>query len=336
MRTSLKTAIIGCGGISKTHINAIKTGEISEITALCDIRCDRLESNAVLCPGAQKYTDYKELLEKADCDIVHICTPHYLHKEMAIAAMQTGHDVYLEKPAAMDPEGAREILEVSRKTGKKVCVSFQNRLIPSTVTAKKILDSGELGKLLGLKGIVTWERKGAYYTESGWRGTWEHEGGGVLMNQSIHTIDLLYRFGGKISKVEGSVALRKNKGTIEVEDTAEATFYYENGATAIFYATNCHTTSSPVEIEIICEKGSLLIRSDTLYRVKSDGSLELLAKNDALSVGKAVWGIGHAIMIGNFYDAVLGKDAYYCDIEDAIVSLEIIQEIYRTSPNKLR
>lgn len=335
MRTSLKIGIIGCGGISKTHINAIVSGELGTVTALCDIREDRLMSNAALCPEAEKFSDYKELLEKADCDVVHICTPHYLHEEMAIAAMETGHDVYLEKPCAMDPDGAKRIADVSKKTGKKVCVSFQNRLIPSTVAAKKILDSGKMGKLLGMKGIVTWYRGGEYYTESGWRGTWEREGGGVLMNQSIHTIDLLYYFGGRIERVEGSVALRKNKGTIEVEDTAEATFWFENGATAIFYATNCHVTSSPVEIEIVCEKGSLLIRNDTLYRVNG-AELEAVAKNDALAVGKAVWGVGHAIMIGNFYDAVTGQDKYYCDIEDAAVSLEIIQSIYRTSANKLR
>ena len=335
MYTSLKIAIIGCGAISKTHINAINGGGLGKITALCDIREDRLEENAALCPDAEKFKDYKELLEKADCDVVHICTPHYLHEEMAIAAMNTGRDVYLEKPCALDPDGAARITEVSRKTGKKVCVSFQNRLIPSTVTAKKILESGELGKLLGMKGIVTWLRSGDYYTKSGWRGTWEHEGGGVLINQSIHTLDLMYYLGGKINRIEGSVALRKNKDITEVEDTAEATLWFENGATAIFYATNCHVTSTPAEIEIVCEKGSLLIRNDTLYRV--DGAeLEILAKNDALAVGKAVWGVGHAIMIRAFYDAVMGKDSYYCDIEDAAVVLELIREIYRTSANKLR
>ena len=335
MRTSLKAGIIGCGCISQIHINAIKEGNLGKITALCDIREDRLVSAAELCPDAEKFSDYMELLEKAECDVVHICTPHYLHEEMAIAAMNTGHDVYLEKPCAMDPDGAGRIIEVSKKTGKKVCVSFQNRLIPSTVTAKKIIESGEMGRLLGMKGIVAWERSGEYYTESGWRGTWEREGGGVLINQSIHTIDLLYHFGGKIKRVEGSVALRKNKGTAEVEDTAEATFWFENGATAIFYATNCHVISSPVDIEIICEKGSLLIRNDILYRVNGS-ELEMLAENDSLAMGKAVWGVGHTIMIGNFYEAVLGGDKYYCDIEDAAVSLDIIQSIYRTSSNKLR
>ncbi|MBE6688850.1 MAG: Gfo/Idh/MocA family oxidoreductase [Ruminococcaceae bacterium] len=337
MSTLLKAAILGCGGISKTHIDAIKKNDLADIVALCDIREDRLASNAALCPEAETFSDYKELLEKVDCDVVHICTPHYLHEEMAIAAMRAGHDVYLEKPAAMLPEGARNILKVSRETGKKVCVSFQNRLINSTVSAKSIIESGEIGKLLGLKGIVTWDRGGAYYTESGWRGTWEKEGGGVLMNQSIHTIDLLYYLGGKIERVEGSVALRKNKGTIEVEDTAEATFWYENGATAIFYATNCHAMSSPVEIEIVGEKGSLLIRENTLYRRNhQDGSLEKVSENSSLAVGKSVWGHGHAIMIGNFYEAVKGNDALYCDIEDAIVSLEIIQAIYATSKNKLK
>ena len=336
MQTNLKAAIIGCGGISRNHIFSIQKAEIAQITALCDDNDARLEAAAAMCPNARKFNDYKELLEKADCDIVHICTPHYLHEEMAVAALRAGKDVYLEKPAAMHPEGARNILAASRQTGKKVCVSFQNRLINSTVSAKNILESGKLGKIKGLKGIVTWQRNGAYYTDSGWRGTWDKEGGGVLMNQSIHTIDLLYYLGGKIEKVEGSVALRKNRGTIEVEDTAEATFYYENGATALFYATNCHVTDSTVDLEVICEKGTLLVRGNVLYQTDSDGTLQPVAKNDAAGVGKAVYGMGHTIMISNFYNAVCGKDVYYCDIEDAIPALEIIQQIYSTSANKLR
>lgn len=337
MSTDFKTAIIGCGAISKTHINAIHKNNIAKIVAICDIREDRLESNAALCPDARKFTDYKEMLKETDCDIVHICTPHYLHEEMAIAAMEAGHDVYLEKPAAMNPAGAKHILEVSRRTGKKVCVSFQNRLVNSTVAAKNIIESGEIGKILGLKGIVTWDRCGAYYTQSGWRGTWEREGGGVLMNQSIHTIDLLYYLGGEIEKVEGSVALRKNRADIEVEDTAEATFYYKNGAIAIFYATNCHAISSPVEVEVVGEKGRLLIRDDILYRSIANGALEKVTENNGLEVGKLVWGMGHACMIGNFYKSISGdKNVYYCDIEDAVVSLEIIQQIYATSANKLR
>ncbi len=335
---TLKCAIIGCGSISHTHVSAIRQGGKAKIVAVCDIKKERCaELASLIGENVREYGDYKKMLSECKgIDVVHVCTPHYLHAEMAIAAMHAGCDVYLEKPCAMNAEEAKKIVAVSDETGRRVCVSFQNRAIPTTLVAKEKLESGKLGKLLGMKGIVTWDRGGAYYTESGWRGAWATEGGGVLMNQSIHTLDLIYYFGGKVKKAEGSVALRKNRGTIEVEDTAEATIWFESGATAIFYATNCHVTSSPIELELVCEKGSLLIRNDTLYECV-DGDLKPACTSGGPAVGKTVWGAGHAEMIDRFYCAVLGSAREdYCDIRDAWQVLEIIGGIYDTSANKLR
>ena len=335
----MKIAVIGMGSISQTHLSAIETDRLGEVTAVCDVREDRLAAAKQRVPAAIAYQDYRALLAAQCADVVHICTPHYLHAEMTIAALEKGYNVYLEKPAAMTYEQGETILHASRRTGKRVCVSFQNRLINCNARAKQILTSGQLGGMKGLKGIVTWHREGKYYTDSGWRGTWDKEGGGVLMNQSIHTLDLLYYFGGRVRSVEGSVDLRKNRGTIEVEDTAEATLYFENGATGIFYATTCHAIDSPVEIEIVCEKGTLLIRDDVLYRVR-DGVAEPEAKNDRLAEGKACWGDGHRRMIGSFYRAMesggTAQNSEYCDIEDGIEVLKLIEGIYRSSAVKLR
>ncbi len=332
----LKSVIIGCGAISHTHINSINGNNLGKIIAVCDIVEERAKAVSAEAGCDKYYTDYKTMLtECSEADVVHICTPHYLHAEMAIFALEHGFDVYLEKPCAMTPAEAKTIVEASERTGKKVCVSFQNRLVKTTAAAKRIISEGRLGKLLGMKGIVTWERSGKYYTESGWRGTWATEGGGVLMNQSIHTLDLLYCFGGKVKSVEGSVALRKNKGTIEVEDTAEATILFENGISAIFYATNCNVVTTPAELELILEKGRLLISNDILYEI-TDGHLREAAENTGAAVGKSVWGSGHTLMIGNFYKVLRGEQAEYCDITDAYQVLEIIEKIYETSPLKLR
>ena len=331
----LKSLIIGCGAISHVHVNSIKENG-GKILAVCDIKEERATALAKEAGCDKTYTDYKVMLtENKDADVVHVCTPHYLHAQMAIFAMECGFDVYLEKPCAMDADEALEIVRVSDSTGRRVCVSFQNRLVKTTSAAKSVIESGRLGRLLGIKGIVTWERSGAYYSESGWRGTWATEGGGVLMNQSIHTLDLLYYFGGKVKKVEGSVALRKNGDVSEVEDTAEATIWFESGATAIFYATNCHVISNPAEIELVLEKGSLLISNDILYE-RVDGRLKEYTENNETPLGKSVWGSGHIAMIGAFYDAIEGKQSYYCDIRDAYQVLEIIGSIYSTSANKLR
>ncbi len=333
MNNKRKTGIIGCGSIFHTHVAAINSLCISDITAVCDIREDRLNDAAKLCPGAKRYTDYKKLLSESDAEVIHICTPHYLHAEMAIAALMSGHDVYLEKPCAMNPPEAKKIIDASDKSGRKVCVSFQNRLVNTTAEAKKIAESGSMGKLLGAKGIVTWHREGAYYTESGWRGNFATEGGGVLMNQSIHTLDLMYYFLGEAEIVRGGAFLNKNFDITEVEDTAEAYIKFKSGASGIFYATNCNVVDSPIELELYFEKGSLLIRNDTLYRCIGD-EFTAICKNENIIDGKKYWGNGHVRMISSFYSALSGGNDYYCDIRDAVQVLDIISEIYKNSEIK--
>ncbi len=334
----MKSVIIGLGAISQTHINALVKCDIAEIAGVCDIKEEKVNSVVSQLGGNVKgYCDYKAMIDEICPDVVHICTPHYLHRDMAIYSMEHGAHVYLEKPVALNAEQANEIVQVSKKTGKKVCVSFQNRVIPTNYKAKEYVENGLLGKLLGVRGSMTWKRGGAYYTQSGWRGTWEKEGGGVLMNQSIHTLDMMYFLCGKVKDVKGSVALRKNAGTIEVEDTAEATIWFENGTTGIFYATNCNVADSSVEIEIYFEKGRLLLINDTLIKTEN-GKTEIMVENKDYSktIGKAAWGNGHAIMIDSFYSSLKGNEQYYCELEDAIPVLEIVEKIYASSPEKLR
>lgn len=335
----MKTVIIGLGAISETHIAAIKHVGCSEICAVCDINQDKVDAAIakIASDSVKGYTDYKEMIDTEKPDVVHVCTPHYLHRDMAVYALEAGCDVYLEKPAAMNASQANEIVEASERTGKKVCVSFQNRVIPTNAMAKEIVDDGRYGKLCGIRAEMTWSRGGAYYTESGWRGTWEKEGGGVLMNQSIHTLDLMYYLGGKVKDMEGSVALRRNKGVIEVEDTAEATIWFESGVEGIFYATNCNFKDSSVQIELFFEQATLLLYRDTLYLVTGEGLEKLVDNHDYTGTeGKACWGNGHAMMMKRFYDALGGKDEWYCDIKDAVPVLEMIDKIYSTSKNKLR
>lgn len=335
----MRTAIIGLGAISETHIAAIKHVGFSEICAVCDLKQERVDAaiEKIGTANVKGYNDYKEMIDTEKPDVVHVCTPHYLHRDMAVYAMEKGCHVYLEKPAAMNAAQAGEIVEASKKYGKKVCVSFQNRVIPTNAMAKEIVSDERYGKLKGIRAEMTWSRGGAYYTESGWRGTWEKEGGGVLMNQSIHTLDLMYYLGGKVKDMEGSVAIRRNKGVIEVEDTAEATIWFENGCEGIFYATNCNFKDSSVQIELFFEKATLFLYRDALYLVNGNELEKLTDNRDYTGTeGKACWGNGHAMMMKRFYDALEGSDVWYCNIEDAVPVLEMIDRIYTTSKNKLR
>ena len=335
-----RTAIIGLGGISTVHIASILSENIAEIAAICDIDEEKIKAAEKSIPyPTQTFTGYREMLEKVKPDVVHICTPHFLHKDMASDSMLAGADVYLEKPAALNYAQGLEILSVKEQTGKKVCVSFQNRVIPTNLTAKQIIDSGEMGEFLGARGFMTWNRSGKYYSESPWRGRFATEGGGVLMNQSIHTLDLLYYFGGPVDHTLGSVALRKNSGLIEVEDTAEATIFYKSGKTSIFYATNCNYKDDSVQVDVYLEKGKLILRDNRLYKETSDGCEMLVDDSNSLSIGKMVWGRGHAMMMKRFYDSLdAGSDVEspYCTLKDGLEVLKVIGDIYATSPCKLR
>lgn len=330
MKKRLKTAIIGCGLISRVHISALKELDLSDICAVCDTDEKNLSEVLMLCPGAEGYTDYKEMLTKADIDVVHICTPHFLHHEMAIASMERGCDVYLEKPCAMNSDLAQLIINAADICGKKVCVSFQNRLVNTTIEAKKITDSALMGKMLGVKAIVTWDRHGEYYTKSPWRGKFATEGGGVLINQAIHTLDLMYYLAGEVDEIRGHAATYENYDIIEVEDTATAFIRFKNGATGVYYATNCNVADSPVELEIYFEKGSLLIKNDRLYKC-IDGEFKEIIKNETLLNGKPYWGNGHLRMIESFYLSLLGEERYYCDIKDSVQVLDMIAGIYKNS-----
>ncbi len=324
-----KAVIIGLGAIGIVHIDALASSDFARIAAVCDINAEKLVGAAARIPyPVRTYTDYLQMLDEVRPEVVHICTPHYLHKPMTFAALEHGADVYLEKPAALNYAEGLEMLEAEKKSGRRVCVSFQNRVIPTNLEAKRIIDSGELGAFCGARAFMTWNRSGAYYTESPWRGRVTTEGGGVLMNQSIHTLDLLYYFGGKVANTEGTASLRKNADIIEVEDTAEATLYYENGRTAIFYATNCNVTDSAVFLEIYLEKGKLLLQNGQLF--KDSGSGYEFVTNEAGAVGgKAVWGNGHALMMKRFYRAIDGMDDYFCTLEDALEVLKVIGDIYK-------
>ena len=327
-----KAAIIGLGAIGAVHTAALVAGDFAEIAAVCDIDTAKLVKTAGEIPyPVRTYTDYQTMLAEVKPEVVHICTPHYLHKTMAIDSMRAGADVYLEKPAALNYAEGLEILNVEHETGKKVCVSFQNRVIPTNLTAKSIIDSGELGAFRGARAFMTWNRSGAYYPDSPWRGRFAKEGGGVLMNQSIHTLDLLYYFGGKIDHTCGTASLRKNAHIIEEEDTAEATVYYANGKTAIFYATNCNVTDSSVMVEVYLEKGKLLLQDNKLYKDAGNGYELVIDDSAQMALGKLVWGNGHAMMMKRFYAALDGADDYYCPLEDALEVLKVIGDIYKTS-----
>lgn len=326
-----RVAIIGCGAIHRVHADAIMNSELAQLKYVVDIQPDRARASGEKY-GCQWYTDYKEMLQKDDIDVVHICTPHYLHAGMTINSVQSGKHVFVEKPVVSHLDQAREVAEEAAKSGCYVGVCFQNRLNPTSVKAKEIIDSGRLGRILGIKGLVTWYRDEAYYRESGWRGFFATEGGGVLINQSIHTLDLMQWLGGGVEAVKGNVATRVLGNTIEVEDTADATLFFRNGARGIFYATNCYTTNSPVEIEVHCEKGTLRIYNGELYMISQGKQTKIIDENREDSPYKSYWGNSHSLAIHRFYQSILHNEPKdFIPVEQGVEAVKIIDAIYKSS-----
>lgn len=173
----LGIGIIGCGAIHEIHARAIAGSEFGELIAVADIVEEKAKASGSK-NNCEYYTDYKKLLEDERIDVVHICTPHYLHSQTSIDVMRSGKNVFTEKPMAINCDTALEMIKVSEETGKKLGVCFQNRYNSTSIRLKEILDSGKVGRIIGAKAFVTWFRDEKYYTESGWRGTWEKEGGG--------------------------------------------------------------------------------------------------------------------------------------------------------------
>jgi predicted dehydrogenase len=327
-----KVAVVGCGSISANHLHGLNANENVKIVALCDVIPERAEARAKeYSVDCKIYTDYYELIEKEELDAVHICTPHYLHAPMTIAALKKNINVFLEKPACISTSEIEEMLKAEKESLGMVCVSFQNRFNPSTLLAKKLIE--EDGGARHAFGTIFWHRNDSYYTDSGWRGKKATEGGGVMINQAIHTIDLLCEFLGKPESVCATVSNHHLKGVIDVEDSAEGIIYFENGKQASFYFTTDYPGRDTTLISISTKKHRIDVKAPNIFidDVKvEDPSLV----NDFY--GKECYGNGHKELIRAFYDAIRdGKDSPI-SLESAQYALRILLASYESFDNKVK
>lgn len=326
----MKVAVIGCGSVSKVHFKALSEIEGVEITAVADIKPDRADSVAVEY-GAKAYYDFDPLLKNEKIDAIHICTPHYLHTPMAIKALENGINVLLEKPCSVSTNEVEMLRAAQTKSGKQLGICFQNRYNTCVCEAKKLIDSGEMGKVKSARAFVTWDRDAGYYSDD-WHGTLDKECGGVLINQSIHTMDLVQYLCGKCRKVTAHVSTDRLKGIIEVEDTASALLELENGVTAIFYATLAYAENSDVFVEIVLEKGKLRIEGEKLFVIDKSGSFSQIAgKPDAVYHGRHYWGAGHSSLIKDFYYCLETGVKFDIDAFEGGHAANIVASCYQSS-----
>lgn len=323
----LNVAVIGCGSISQTHFDSIRDIQGASLYAVVDPDPDKVRkvSEKEKCLG---YYDYRDLLNNEDIHVVHITTPHYRHRDIAVELARAGKHILLEKPLAETHEEAVALCENLRGLNIKSGIVYQNRFNPTVKLLKKLISQETYGRLLGVKGILTWNRELPYYRDSNWRGQISTEGGGVLINQGIHTIDILQWLGGDIRSVRGSASKHKFGEEVEVEDTSEIFMEFQSGARGIFFASNNYSCNSSVEIEAHCEEAILNIKNGRL-RLYRDDCEEILLEDHRRSSVKDYYGNGHLDLIRNFYDSIRGKDGTVISLDEGLKALKIIDTIYQ-------
>ena len=326
----LRVGVIGCGRICVMHFVPAQKLEQAELVACCDIRKDRVEAAAKRY-NVTPYTDYMEMLKNEQLDVVHLCLPHNLHTKVAMDAMRFGVNVLSEKPMSIDYQSAADAVQCAKENNVQYGVIFQCRYNDSARLVKNAVQSGKLGKVISARSTLTWTRPDDYYAESDWKGTWDKEGGGVVIDQAIHSIDLVsWVVGSEVETVSCSMANRGHK-TMIVEDSAEGLITFKNGVRYGFYCMNNYGCDEPIEIRLFCEKGKVVFGYDDAYIYYNDGTTEEAHQRENTEVyegGKDYWGFQHIRQIEQFYKACLGLEPLEISGEEALKTHKIICEIY--------
>lgn len=324
----IRAAIIGLGDISAVHLNCILSNPEIQLAAACDINPE-LKSN--IPEGTPFFTDYRQMVEQTKPDVVHICLPHYLHYPVSKELAEMGVNVFCEKPVALNVAQAEAFAAVEAAHPEiKIGICLQNRMNETTQVLKKIIDSGEYGKVIGIRGFVPWYRDAQYYAVKPWRGAWEYAGGGSMINQSLHTLDLMYFLGGDISRIHAMVG-RTSELDIEVEGDVVARMEYANGARGLFFATNNNWANESVQIRVSMENGVFHIEDNTLYQIGKDSSRDVIARSPGMQGSKFYYGLSHTRMIERFRKAVESGSDDYVHVRDAVMVIRLMETIFRSA-----
>ena len=314
-----RIGLIGCGGISAVHAQVLGDLENTQLTACADLIPERAERY-----GCAAYTDWVEMLDREKPDAVHLCTPHHLHPVMAAEAARRGIAVFTEKPPAIDPAGWDLVCEAAGKVPVGVC--FQNRYNPQFRACRQLIEDGTYGRLMGIRAFVTWHRTAEYYTAADWKGKWATEGGGALINQAIHTLDLVLCILGKPDQAEAVMTDHHLKGSIEVEDTAE--IYLRKGdVPALIYASTAYSQDAPVMIEVHLEKAVLRLEGDVMTVFRDGTKQEISCETDPV-LGRSYWGAGHKACIEDFYRCISSGRPFPNDPNACGTTMDTLFKLY--------
>jgi len=329
----INSLVIGLGVIGKVHISAITSLKNAKLIAVCDSDPSKKE----LVPQSSAfYTNLDEILDREKINAAHICLPHFLHYPIAKKAAEAGVNIFAEKPLAMNAKEGEEYCKLEKQYGVKICLCLQNRLNTTTETLIAKLRSGEYGKVTGVRGSVAWYRSKEYYKEAPWRGIMSEAGGGCMINQAIHTMDLMQYFAGSpIISVKGNIGQVLDYG-IEVEDTATGHIIFANGARGLFTASIANFRDEQVEISVQTEKADFILRDRKLSMITQNPAdnqpvEQIIASDSANFAGKQVYGSSHVKLIDKFYSALETNGNDYIHPDEGMPSIRMIDAIRESS-----
>ena len=331
---TIHIGLIGGGNISDTHARAARAIPDVEISAIYGTNAEKV---ARLCSehGGTGYQNFDAFLKHRPMDVVIIGSPSGLHAEQGIAAARHRLHVLTEKPIEISTPRADALIEAAKQSGVQLGVIFQDRMKPHIRQLKSWIEKGLIGRPLFVDARVKWYRPPEYYANSQWRGTLALDGGGALINQGIHTIDLLLWLLGDVVRVQARTATLLHK--IEAEDTAVATLEFASGALGIFHATTAAYPGYPRRVEISGTEGTVILEHDRIIAVDLRNAaapvIESVAADENKSSSSAAVGDfrGHQAVLEDFLAAIQGKRASACDGSEGRHSIALVESIYRAA-----
>ncbi len=327
--------IIGCGVIGPTHRDAVKSAPGAKLVACCDVvkeRADKFAEDSG--EGVTAYGSIEELLSRDDIQAVSICTPSGLHAEHAIMAMDAGKNVLCEKPMDITLQKIDAMIEAGQRNEVKLSGVFQRRTYASSQKVREAVRSGKLGKLVLGDCYQKYFRSHDYYASGDWRATWELDGGGALMNQGVHGIDLLLYIMGDVKRI--SAYARRLVRNIEVEDTAVAILEFVNGAVGVIEGTTSVTPGYGCDIHVSGDNGTIKLIGDKIavWDIKGEEGAEVEGEGDKGTAADPTAGLtatGHTQHVCDMVDCInTGRDPEIPGME-ARRAVQVIKAIYRSS-----
>ena len=328
----VRLGIVGVGGIAKLHLGNIPKTRNLELTAVCDIVRERADQVAAT-HHCTAFSDHRELIRAKVCDAVLIATPHYGHTTVGIDALKAGLHVLVEKPISVHKADCERLIAAHQGKGQVFAAMFNQRTDPYYRKIKQMLQRGDLGKLDRVTWVITnWFRTESYYASGGWRATWAGEGGGVLLNQCPHNLDLWQWMFGMPDQVRGFCSIGR-KHHIEVEDEVTAHLQYRNGCTGVFI-TSTGEAPGANRLEIAGEHGRLVMDERNLRFIRNEVSAnKFLRESPEPFSSPAVWDIQipvsggyggqHGEILQNFIDAIVSGVPLIAPAAEGIRSVEL-------------